>query len=170
VIERVDGVLDQLAPPFGPHHDAGADLPQLDHIRDLHNTVEQSETGVGQIEYLTRSRQSQVMMHTAGGCRFEIVPTDRSMYQSPDLTTVDARGTDRFLCAFGALLTRQCARRPETPLANAGHQLQPALRQPQPLVKRRKTVLDLLGGYNLLRQRITERFEADVGISHQKPR
>ena len=57
---------------------------------------------------------------------------------------VDAAGLD---CAAGRLDAHRAgpgAGREEPPLANAGHQFQPALRQPQPFVQGREPTLDLL--------------------------
>ena len=48
-IQRVDRCLDQLATAFSPDHDAGLDLPQLDHVRDLHDAVEDPQAGIRQV-------------------------------------------------------------------------------------------------------------------------
>ena len=52
--------------------------------------------------------------------------------------------------------------------ANAGHQFQPPLGQPQPPVERLQPGLDLGRGDDLLRQRVGNRFETDVLIAEHQ--
>jgi len=52
--------------------------------------------------------------------------------------------------------------RPHPPLPDSGHELEPAERKFQPLVKRTQPLLDLRGGPDFLGQRHRERLDANV--------
>ena len=58
-------------------------------------------------------------------------------------------------------------RRSRPALANAAHQLQPAFGQTQARVERFKPPLDVVAGDDFVRQRIAERFEADMLVVHR---
>ena len=58
------------------------------------------------------------------------------------------------------------AGRKEPPLADARHQLEPAFGQPQPLVERRQTPLQLGGRDHLVRQRVPKRFKTNATKVH----
>ena len=72
-----------------------------------------------------------------------------------------ARWADSMLIAAGPR-----ARREEPPLADAGHQLQPALGQPQPLVERREPAFELRRRDDFVRQRVPKRFQTNAAKMH----
>ena len=106
------------------------------------------------------------MVYAGRGGRFEMVTADRAVNQRADQRSFDASGTNRLLGASHADLARQGARRPKPPLADAAHQFESSLGQPQPLVQRREPAFDLGGRDDFVRQGVAERFEADVLVTH----
>ncbi len=107
------------------------------------------------------------MMHAAGGGRFDEVATDGSVDQGADLAFVDAGLANGLVGRLDALFAGTHPRRPETPLANARHQFQPPLGQAKPPVERRKSGLDLVRRDDLVGQRIGQRFNTNVLVSHR---
>src|SRR5687768_3644025 len=99
-----------------------------------------------------------------------MVAANRTMNQGTDQLPIDARALDRALAALNALFARQCVNRPEPPLANAAHQLQSSLRQPEPLVERRQAVFDLGGRDDLLRQGVAKGLQTNVLIANHGSR
>ena len=95
-------------------------------------------------------------MDAAGGGGFEIVAADRAVHQGADVPRVEAAGGERAAAAFGADAADRDAGGKESPLADAGHQLQPARRQPQPLVGGRQPALQLVARDDFVRQDVAE--------------
>ena len=54
----------------------------------------------------------------------------------------------------------------EPPLADAGHQFEPPLGQPQPPVERLQPLLEFRRRHDLVRQRVTERLQANATVVH----
>ena len=167
-VEQRDRVFDQLAAALGADDDPGPNLTQLDHVGDLDHAVEQAEAGVRDVVDHRLAGQVQAVMHAAGGGRLQKVAADRAVNERAEIPRIDAAGLDRPAGRFDADRARPRAGRKEPPLADARHQLQPALGQPQPLVERREPLLELGRRDDFVRQRVAERFQANAAKMHRQ--
>src|SRR5688572_1548536 len=111
-----------------------------------------------------------MMMYAAGGGRLEIVAADAAVDQRADPAGINARCFDGPLAADDALLARPHAPRPEPALADAADQFQPAFGELEPLIERREASFDFGAGQHFLGERVAERFQANVLISHDELR
>ena len=164
-VQVADGRFHQVAAALCAHDESGADLPQLDHVGHLDHAIEQSQAGVRHVVYDAFRRQAEAMMDLAGRGRLEKVAADRAVNQRAHLPPVDSGRCEGLFGRLCALIAGQCAGGPESPLGNAGHQFQPPLRQPQPPIERPKPALDLRRTDHLFRQRVGNRFQADVLVA-----
>src|SRR5690606_16763566 len=108
----------------------------------------------------------QGVVDARGGCRLEVVAADRTVYQCADFLGSNLRCFEGSLAAEDAHIARKRTSRPESPLANAGHQLQTAGRQAQAAIERLQAALDLVARHDFSGKRISKRFETDVTIAH----
>ena len=101
-------VSTRVAAALGAHDQAGADLPQLDHVGHLDHAVEQPQAGVGDVVDHAVRGQAEAMMDAAGRGRLEEVAADRAVDQGADVPPVDPGGRDAFsavsmLCSLGSV-------------------------------------------------------------------
>ena len=102
-VQPIDRRFDQLPAALAADDQAGADLPQLDHVGHGQHSVEDAQAGVREVEDLALRRQPQPVMHAAGGGRFEMIAADRGVDQRPDVAPIDARAASSSFAAFDAL-------------------------------------------------------------------
>ena len=107
----LDRRFDQLPAALRAHDQAGADLPQLDHVGHLEHAVEQSQAGVRHVVDGAFGRQAEPMMHAAGGGRLEEIAADGAVDQGADVPPVDAGGPNAFSAVSALLVLGQRARR-----------------------------------------------------------
>ena len=107
------------------------------------------------------------MVDARSGRRLQMIAADRAMHERPDMPTIDACRRNRLFGTDDALIARQHAGGPETALVNAGHELEPALGQAKPLVKRLQPPFKLGRSDDFVGQRVAERFETNVAILHR---
>src|SRR5262245_13779732 len=107
-------------------------------------------------------------MHTAGSGRLEKITAYRAVDEGPEQGSVDAAGVDSPTRRLDADRTGPRTGREKSPLADPCHELQPALRKPQTFVQRRQPPLQLRRGHYFVRERVTERFQADAAKVHRE--
>ncbi len=161
-VERCDRGFDQRPAAFGAHDQAGADLAQLDHVGHLHHAVENAQAGVRDVVDQAVWRAGRAVVHAAGRGRLEIVAADRAVDQGADLRAVDAGRRDGPLGAF-----RRFSRWAACPAArSAARECRSSVpagpRAAAAAVERLEAGFELVGGDDLVGQRVGERFEADV--------
>ena len=166
-IQPLDSRLHERPTILRPHNQPGANLPQFDHVRHLHHPREDAEAGVRNVVDEAVARQTERMMHAARRRRLQIIAADRTVHQRPDERWINSRRCDRPPAALDADLSGPRPARIEPPFANPGHQFQSPLRQPQPLVRRRQSPLELVGGDHLFRQRVAYAFKIDAAVTHE---
>ena len=151
---------------LGADDEAGADLAQLDHVGHLHHAVENAQAGVRNVVDQAFLRQAEAMVNAAGRGRLEIVAADRGVHQCADVAPVEARAIASASAALSTLFSLGSVPAGQNrALANAGHQFQPALGQPQPAIERLQTGLELVGRDDFVRQRVGQRSGKRFDIS-----
>ncbi|MCH7685442.1 MAG: hypothetical protein IH899_01960 [Planctomycetes bacterium] len=166
VEQRVDGSLDQRAADFGAHDNPRTDAAQFDHVGNHRHTVEQAQTGVTDIQRQSRAGQPGGIMDLAGGGRFHLIATDRTVNQRTEITFVNPGGLDGFGGRQRADFPGLRPRVEEPSLADARHQFQPAGRESETFVDRRKLCFDFSGRDDVRRQGVAECCNRNVLIPH----
>src|SRR4051794_4159911 len=105
-------------------------------------------------------------MDAAGTRRLKLIAGDGAVNQAADFKRIDRGGLNRLATAGDAFFARPRAAGPQPPLADAAHQLQATLRQPQPAIEGREPPLDVVTADDFVRERISERFDADGPVAH----
>ena len=112
-VEPGDGGFDKLPAPFGADDQAGPNLAELDHVRHLHDAVENSQAGVRDVVDQAFVRQAEPMMDGAGRGGLEKIAADRGMDQAADFGRIERRGLQgplRRSRRFSGSATRRAAR------------------------------------------------------------
>jgi len=91
----------------------------------------------------------------AGGCRFEEIATDRAVDQGTNLLAIDSAGQNGFFATFDIDAARGCAGREKASLADAGHELEPTVRQLKSLVDRREPKFQRVGSNHFVGKSVT---------------
>ena len=105
-------------------------------------------------------------MHAAGRGGFQVVPADGTVDQRADPLRVHTALRQSLFNGLDADAPRQDPLRPEPPLADPGHEFEPARRKAQTVINRRKALLDRVGRDDFIRKQINDRFNANVFIVH----
>jgi hypothetical protein len=87
-----DRIFHQFSASLARNHQAGANLTQFDHVRNLHNAVEQPKTCVRDIVDQAVPLQFQSMMDAARRGRFKEIAADRSMNERSNFATISSSG------------------------------------------------------------------------------
>ena len=151
-IQAQDRVVHQGAAIFAGDRHAAVNEPAFQHSGQDHHPAGYAETGIGDIEIQRVGAQSQLPDHGRGGGGFHAVAGDAAVEHR-----LDPRGGEAALCDGGSGGLDRCVaghrpRRPEPPLDNAGHQLQPPFGEMQSLVQWRQTFLQLGAGDDVWRK------------------
>jgi len=169
-VHLLDHDLVDLTGTFTSNDQAGANLPQLNPVGDIENTVENTETGVGEI--INRGIPSD----TEGGCnlagrgRLEMLAADSCINYCTDVLRGNIALLKRLFSGSNSTVLNRCIRFPPASFADTGQGLKLPRRNMQSFVGRLQAAFQLGRGDHDRGQLVTDRFNVNTGISHQLTR
>jgi len=143
--QLVDGRFHERSADLAPHDDSGLDAAQFDQVGDHEHAVEQSQTGVADVEDDAIPGKSGLGMHPGRRRRFHLVATDGAVYQGPAHCRIETGDIQRLADGDRAHRSGQRSGIVEPSFADARHQLETTFRQPEAFINRLQPRFDLVG-------------------------